>query len=131
MSRAMPGLMKLAQIISLTPTVGDAMRHISALDDIRPWEQHELKQQIVNTGLPVTAPASRLGNIGLGAAIGTTIGSAFENNSLIGGAIGKFTGLNGLFKGLGAVAGGLYGNIMYNRANPDPHHRHGSNVYTF
>ena len=131
MARAMPGLIKSAQIIPLTPTVGDAMRDITALDNIMPWEQHALKQQIVNTGLPVTAPASRLGSIGLGAAIGSTIGSAFENNSLIGGALGRFAGINGMFKSLGAVAGGLYGNIMYNKAHPDPHHRHGSNVYTY
>lgn len=134
MAKAMPGLMKIAQLIempSMVPTIGDAMRSVSADMSLSPAWQHEVKQRIVNSGLPVAAPASRLGSIGLGAAVGTTIGSAFENNSLIGRMIGNYTGLGGLAKTVGAVAGGIYGNMMYNKANPDPHHRHGFNVYTY
>lgn len=132
MAKAMPGLMKFAQLVQgMVPTIGDAMRSVSADMSLDPAWQHEVKQRIVNTGLPVSAPASRLANIGLGAAIGTTIGSAFENNSMLGRLVGHYTGLGGLAKTVGAVAGGLYGNMMYNKANPDPHHRHGFNVYTY
>lgn len=134
MSKAMPGLMKLAQLIpmpTMIPTVGDVMRSISADMSLSPAWQHNVKQNIVNSGLPVSAPASRLANIGLGAAIGTTIGSAFENNSLLGRMIGNYAGIGGLAKTVGALAGGLYGNMMYNKANPDPHHVHGHNVYTY
>lgn len=129
MARSMPGLLKFAQLLSLTPTVGDTMRHISADHSLDPWQQHNINQQIVNTGLPVSAPASRLANIGIGAAVGSQIGSTIGN--IGGGLLGKLTGLDKVCQGLGAVAGGLYGNIMYNNSNPDPHHRHGKNVYTY
>ena len=134
MAEAMPGLMKLAQLIpmpSIVPTVGDAMRSVSSDMSLSPAWQHEVKQRIVDTGLPVSSPASRLASIGLGAAVGTTIGSAFSNNSLLGRMIGNYTGLGGLAKPIGAIVGGLYGNMMYNKANPDPHHAHGFNVYTY
>lgn len=117
MAKAMPGLKKFAQLIELTPTVGDVMRHISANDSLSPWKQHELKQQIVNTGLPVTQPYGRLANIGIGA--------------LGGNMLANYLGSNSFWKGMATVAGGLYGNMKYNQANPDPHHRYGKNVYTY
>ena len=117
MARAMPGLMKIAEMLSLTPTVGDVMRHISADHALSPWYQHELKQEIVNTGLPVTQPSGRLANIGVGA--------------LGGNMLARYLGGNSFTRAMATVAGGLYGNMKYNQANPDPHHRFGNNVYTY
>jgi len=117
MARAMPGLLKLAQLIELQPTVGDVMRHISANDWLTPMQQHTLKQEIVNTGLPVTQPYGRLANVAVGA--------------LGGNMLANYLGSNSFWKGMATVAGGLYGNMKYNKANPDPHRRYGSDLYTY
>lgn len=110
-------LYKLAQLIGLDPTVGDVMRHISADHSMNPQYQHDLKQQIVGTGLPVTQPYGRLANVAVGA--------------LGGNMLANYLGSNSFWKGMATIAGGLYGNMKYNKANPDPHHMYGNNVYTY
>lgn len=117
MAKAMPGLMKIAQMLDVVPTVGDVMRHISSNDELSPWYQHALKQEIVNTGLPVTQPYGRLANIAVGA--------------LGGNMLARYLGGGSFARGMATVAGGLYGNMKYDIANPDPHHAHGRNVYTY
>lgn len=111
------GLSKLAQLLYLTPTVGDVMRHVSVDDSLTPAEQHSIKQQIVGTGLPVTQPYGRLANVAVGA--------------LGGNMLARYLGSNSFWKSMATVAGGLYGNMKYEQANPDPHHRYGKNVYTY
>lgn len=107
---------KLAQII-LEPTVGDVMRHVSVDSSLTPAEQHSVKQMIVGTGLPVTQPYGRLANVAVGA--------------LGGNMLANYLGSNSFWKSMATVAGGLYGNMKYDRSVPDSHHAYGSNVYTY
>jgi hypothetical protein len=45
--------------------------------------------------------------------------------------LARYLGGNSFTRAMATVAGGLYGNMKYNQANPDPHHRFGNNVYTY
>lgn len=109
MAKAIPGLIKLAQI----PTVGDVMNRINADLTLNSFTKRTILDEIRSSGLDVKQPGSRLASIGIGA--------------LAGNMLGKYLGANPFWKGVSTLGGALYGNSQYNKSLPE--HPWGSGIH--
>jgi hypothetical protein len=90
------GLVKIAQ----QPTVGDVMARINADLSLNSFNRRSLLDQIRDTRLPVSSPASKLLYIGGGAALGSKIS--------------KYLGFSPFWRGVATLGLGLYGNRLHN-----------------
>jgi len=102
------GLLKIANLsaFSPVPTVGDAMNAMNANIYMNPVFRRDMLDSINQAGLNVKEPASRIPNV-----VGGALAGYYGMNAL---------GANRFWRGVGAVGGALYGNHLFNKANPDP-----------
>ena len=104
------GLLKIAGVelstFSKTPTVGDFMNSMNADIYMNPVYRRDMLDAINSAHLDVKQPASRI-------------------PSIVGGALAGYYGMNAVganrfWRNVGGIAGGLYGNHLYNKEHPNP-----------